>query len=85
MAKNPHFDFTQLSPAERVQLALDLWDSVDPAAGVDVLPLTDEQRAELDRRLADLESNPGDSSPWSEERDRLLAQLQDENRRKRGA
>jgi putative addiction module component (TIGR02574 family) len=85
MAKNPHFDFTELSPAERLQLALDLWDSVDPAAGVDVLALTDEQRAELDVRLEDLDSNPGDSSPWSEERDRLLSRLQDENRRKLGA
>ena len=85
MAKNSQFDFSDLTPAERLQLAQDLWDSVDSAAGIDVLPLTEEQRAELDRRLADLESNPSDGSPWSEVRKRVIDQLQDGSRRKRGA
>ena len=85
MAKNSQFDFSDLTPAERLQLAQDLWDSVDSAAGIDVLPLTAEQRAELDRRLADLESNPADGSPWSEVKKRVIDQLQDGSRRKRGA
>ena len=85
MAKKSQFDFSDLSPAERLQLAQDLWDSVDSAAGIDVLPLTDEQRAELDDRLADLEANPNDGSPWSDVKKRVLDQLRDGSRRKRGA
>lgn len=34
--------------------------------------LTDEQRAELDRRIAKYEQNPSDVIPWEEVRARLL-------------
>jgi len=58
-----------LSVAERMQLVEELWDSIgeQPAD----LPLTAEQRDELDRRLADCEADPNAGSPWSEVRDRL--------------
>ncbi len=39
----------ELPIAERIQLVEDLWDSI--AADQDALPLTFEQREELDRRL----------------------------------
>ena len=39
----------------------------DPEA----LELSDEQKAELDRRLEALEKYPGDGSPWAEVRDRI--------------
>ncbi len=42
-----------LSIEERLNLVEDLWDSI--AAEQDALPLTPEQRAELDRRLANYE------------------------------
>ena len=42
-------DLRTLSIDERMQLVEDLWDSI--AADQATLPLTDEQRAELDRRL----------------------------------
>ena len=48
----------------------DIRDSI--AAEPDALPLTDEQRAELDQRLADAETNPGRGTPWSEVKARLL-------------
>ena len=85
MAKNPHFDFSTLTPAERLRLAQDLWDSVDDAVGVDVLPLTDEQRAELDRRLDDLEANPEEAVSWEETKQNILRSLSDDKRRRRGA
>jgi putative addiction module component (TIGR02574 family) len=85
MSKNSHFDFSQLTSAERLALAQDLWDSVEDAAGVDVLPLTDEQRAELDLRLADLESNPDDGIPWEQAKGEILDELKNENRHRRGA
>ena len=42
-------DLRTLSPDERMQLVEDIWDSI--AADQAALPLTDEQRVELDRRL----------------------------------
>jgi putative addiction module component (TIGR02574 family) len=83
MTKNSHFDFSNLSPSERLELAQDLWDSVDSAAGLDVLPLTDEQREELEHRLTEYKANPNAGSPWSEVRERLLGQLR--GRRNPGA
>jgi putative addiction module component (TIGR02574 family) len=54
----------RLSMEERLALVQELWDSiaVDSAA----IPLTDAQRAELDRRLAELEANPEAGIPWEE-------------------
>jgi len=53
--RNTGFDFSKLSVAERIQLAEDLWDSIPEAADI---PLTEAQKAELDRRLEDLEHHP---------------------------
>jgi putative addiction module component (TIGR02574 family) len=62
-------DLLKLSPAERIQLAQDLWDSIaeDPEA----LPLTSEQRQELERRLAEHEQDPSTAVPWEDVRARL--------------
>ena len=59
---------------ERARLAESLWGSLarEAEADPDVLSLTDEERAELDRRLADYEANPGTSIPWEEVRAGLL-------------
>jgi putative addiction module component (TIGR02574 family) len=46
----------QLSVAERLVLVEELWDSIAAST-----PISEAQRAELDRRLADHESNPDDS------------------------
>lgn len=52
-------DLRKLPLDERIQLVQDLWDSI--AADQNLLPLTPEQRAELDRRLDayDADGNPG--------------------------
>jgi putative addiction module component (TIGR02574 family) len=57
----------KLSPSERLELIGALWDTL--AEGD--LPVTPEERALLDRRLADLENDPGTQSPWSEVKARL--------------
>ena len=64
MRKNPHFDFSHLTPAERIQLARDLWDSVEPQEAD--FPLDDAERAELERRLEAARRNPGEGSSWEE-------------------
>jgi len=52
-------DLRKLPIDERIRLVEDLWDSI--AADQSVLPLTADQRAELDRRLDAYEAdrNPG--------------------------
>ena len=66
-------DITSLSAAERIQLAEDLWDSV--AAETGGLPLTVAQQTELDRRLADLESDPSAGESWATVRARIERRL----------
>jgi putative addiction module component (TIGR02574 family) len=63
-------DLDALSTDERLNLLEDLWESLskNPAA----LPLTDAQRAELDRRLDDLEQDGPTGIPWDE----VLARIQ---------
>jgi putative addiction module component (TIGR02574 family) len=63
----------KLSANERMQIAEELWDSVwDEKAE---LPLTLEQRDELDQRLADLEANPHAGSSWEDVRARIERKL----------
>lgn len=71
--RNTDFDFSKLSIAERIQLAEDLWDSIS-AEGADV-PLTEAQKAELDRRLEELEHDPDAGEPWEVVRARLVDRL----------
>ena len=63
-------EILKLSVAERIQLVQDIWDSVaaEPAS----VPVTEPQREELDRRLADADARPGVGAPWPEVRARLL-------------
>ena len=56
----------RLSVDERLTLVEDIWDTI--ATDSSALPLTDTQRAELDRRLAEHESSPEDVIPWEEVR-----------------
>ena len=60
----------QLSVAERLVLVEELWDSISAAT-----PVTDAQRTELDRRLADHEANPDDVVSWEEVKTSISARL----------
>ena len=59
----------KLSVAERIELAEAIWDTVAEDAGA--IPLPEEHRAELDRRLAELEAAPDAGRSWEEGRARL--------------
>jgi putative addiction module component (TIGR02574 family) len=61
-------ELLKLTPAERIQLAQDLWDSIDEH---DVPPLTNEQIQELERRLAEHDADPASAIPWEAVRERL--------------
>ena len=62
-------ELTKLPLPQRLQIVEELWDSI--AADADRLPLSAKQSEELDRRLTEHESNPGEGSTWDEVRDRL--------------
>lgn len=67
-------EILKLSPAERIQLAEDLWDSV--AAQPELLPpLSDDQRKEIERRLAEHARDPSTAFTWEEVRARLWSRL----------
>jgi len=60
----PLFDFSHLTPTERVQLADELWESL--ADEPEVMPLTKAQSEELDRRLEAYRKDPNAAIPWRE-------------------
>jgi putative addiction module component (TIGR02574 family) len=62
----------ELPATERVDLAMALWDSLTPAEQEAEFDLTSEQRAELDRRLAEHIADPTSAVPWEEVRRKLL-------------
>ena len=67
---NPHLDeLLRLPPAERLEAIGELWDSLESLA--ELFPLTDEERAELDRRIADDEADPRPGVTWAELRRQL--------------
>ena len=66
-------DILNLSISERIQLVQDIWDSI--AEVPDSVPLTDEQKAELDRRLDAYHKDPKVGSPWSVVRERLTSRV----------
>jgi putative addiction module component (TIGR02574 family) len=61
---NRGLDIESMTPAERLGLLEDLWDSL--TAVPEAIPLTDAQRAELDRRLDDLEREGPVGIPWDD-------------------
>lgn len=59
----------RLSVAERIQLVEDIWDTV--AEVPEAVSLTDEQKAEIDRRLDAYHQNPDEGCPWEVVRQRI--------------
>jgi putative addiction module component (TIGR02574 family) len=66
-------DILNLSVSERILLVEDIWDSV--AEVPDIVPLTEEQKNELDRRLDAYHANPAEGSPWEEVRERIRSRV----------
>lgn len=61
-----------LPVSERLVLVEQLWDSI--AQEESTFELSTEQKAELDRRLERLQTNPNSGSPWEVVRQRLIDQ-----------
>ncbi len=65
------FDFSGLSVAERILLVESLWDSIARDSNAE-LPLTEEQKQELDRRIAADDAGALESYSWPEVKRWLL-------------
>ena len=63
----------KLSPQDRLRIAEALWESA-PDENAD-FQLSENQRMELERRLADYEANPNEGSDWQEVLARIEKQL----------
>ena len=64
-------DLDILTPAERLELIGELWDSL--AKESDDAPVSPELAAELDRRIAASEADPSRISSWAAAKERILS------------
>ncbi|MEL6231458.1 MAG: addiction module protein [Cyanobacteria bacterium J06627_3] len=62
-------EISQLGIAERIQLAEDLWDSI--LSSPEALPITDNQKQELNSRLAAYDQDPTAGASWQDVKKRL--------------
>ncbi len=72
MTANALAEIAQLSVAERIQLAEDIWETL--VAAPDAIPLPDTQRPELDRRLQAYQDNPQTGASWQDVQQRVREQ-----------
>ena len=64
-------ELKKFSIAEKILLVEELWDSI--AVDQESFDLTDKQREELDRRIADYDSSPDDGYSWEAVKKRIRA------------
>lgn len=63
----PIFDFSHLTPEERIELAEQLWDSLEPSG----MLLSEENASELRRRRSALAVDGNLGQPWREALDEI--------------
>jgi putative addiction module component (TIGR02574 family) len=70
MSRGSLSEVLELEVAERIRLAQAIWDSI--AEVPDAVPISDADRAEIDRRLDAYYRDPDLGKPWAEVRERLF-------------
>ncbi len=63
----------RMSREERIALVLEIWDTIAAEPGQPLL--TEAQRQELRRRVAEDDANPDDVVPWEQVKAQTLARL----------
>jgi putative addiction module component (TIGR02574 family) len=71
MAPQVMASLLKLPVADRVELAMALWDSLDESDREAAVGLGREQIAELERRSAEHRADPSTAIPWSEVQQKL--------------
>jgi putative addiction module component (TIGR02574 family) len=61
-------DTLEMSVADRIKLAQDIWDSLDPGS----VPVSEAERQETERRLNEHERDPHSTIPWDEVKKQIL-------------
>jgi putative addiction module component (TIGR02574 family) len=61
----------RLPLAERLELVEALWDSIALECEQEPHPLDEEQRRDLDRRLAEADADPTGGASWEDVRERV--------------
>lgn len=72
MTKSALDSLLKLPPDDRAELAMTLWESLGEPQRSAGFSLTQDQIAELDRRLADHLADPSSAVPWEDVRRRLF-------------
>ena len=57
-------EILELSVAEKIRIVEEIWDSI--ADNPESLPLSDNERAELNKRLQEYRENPTEGIEWNE-------------------
>jgi len=70
MKQLPFAELLELPVEDRIRLVELIWDSI--AAVPEAIPVSDELKTELNRRLAEFEADPQAGSPWEEVRKRIV-------------
>lgn len=73
MTDVPMKDVLSLPIERRLQIVQTIWDSIVRAP--EDLPLTDDEKLELERRLANAKRNPEAFKSWDEVKTRLLREV----------
>lgn len=63
----------RLPREQRIALVLDIWDTIAAESGRPLL--TDAQRRQLERRIAEDDANPDDVVPWEQVKAQTLSRL----------
>ncbi len=69
MTKIKHSDILELSILERLKLVQEIWESIREFP--EEIPLTQDQKDELDRRLEEHRADPDSAIPWTVVREKL--------------
>jgi len=64
-------ELLKLPLTERLELVQELWDSIAVDCEGQAIPLTEAQREDLERRLAEADGVPAAGAPWQEVRERI--------------
>jgi len=64
-------ELLKLPVAERIELVQALWDSIAEECEQEPYALTEEQRRDLEQRVAEAAAEPSGGAPWPEVRDRI--------------
>ncbi|MBS0210397.1 MAG: addiction module protein [Planctomycetes bacterium] len=63
----------RMSIEQRLLLVNEIWDSITAETGL--VPMTDAQLAELERRVDEHEADPSTGVPWEQVREKLAKRL----------